>query len=78
MGVVREKEAERARERAERQAVLGTGEGGQGGAATRASHPKQSKGTGRGSMGREERPMGRAAWEIGSSPLPFPLCRWED
>lgn len=31
MGVVREREAERARERAECQAVLGTGEGGQGG-----------------------------------------------
>lgn len=48
-------------------------------AATEASHPKQPTGTGRGSMGSGGKgTMGRAAWEIGSSPLPCLLCRWED
>lgn len=28
--------------------------------------------------GGEGRPVGKAAWEIGLSPLPFPPCRWED
>lgn len=53
------------------------GDRGPGGAATEASHPKQSEETGRESMGIEGRPIGLPG-QIGSSPLPFPLCRWED
>lgn len=74
MGVVRERESE-----GESGGPGGAG-GGRGGqaAATGALHPKQSMEAGRGLMGREGRPMGRATWEIGPSSLQFPLHRWED
>lgn len=73
MGVVRERESE-----GESGGPGGARGGGSQAAATGALHPKQSMEAGRGSMGREGRPMGRAAWEIGPSPLQFPLHRWED
>lgn len=67
--------AERAGERAGEPG--GAGDRGRGG-SHRGLTSKATKGTGTGSTGSEERSMGRETWELGSSPLSFPLYSWED
>lgn len=76
MGVVRER-GRKSEEDGESQAVLGTGD--KAGQPQRPDIQSNQRGQGEGPWGLGGSvAMGRAAWEVGSNPLPFLLCRGED